>query len=301
MGALDGRVAIITGAGRGIGREHALLFAAEGAKVVVNDLGGAMDGTGGDRTPAQEVVDDIQAMGGQAIVNGDDVADWEGGQRLVNSAIEAFGDLHILVNNAGILRDRVLVNMTEDEWDVVVKVHLKGHFVPTRWAATYWREQTKAGKEVKASVINTSSTSGLLGNPGQANYGAAKAGIGAFTVITAQELSRYGVRVNAIAPAARTRLTEATPGLGEVVKAPGDAASFDLWDPANISPLVAWLGTEDCPASGKVYFVQGGRISLMNNWTMSRRIEKDDRWTIGDLDSAMAELDEPAPEAPQPV
>jgi NAD(P)-dependent dehydrogenase (short-subunit alcohol dehydrogenase family) len=301
MASLDGRVAIITGAGRGIGREHALLFAAEGAKVVVNDLGGAMDGTGGDKTPAQEVVEEIKAMGGEAIVNGDDVSDWEGGQRLINSAVEAFGDLHILVNNAGILRDRVLINMTEEEWDVVVKVHLKGHFVPTRWAATYWREQTKAGKEVKASVINTSSTSGLLGNPGQANYGAAKAGIGAFTVITAQELSRYGVRVNALAPAARTRLTEATPGLGDVIAAPSDGAVFDRWDPANISPLVAWLAQADCPATGKVYFVQGGRIAAMNNWSMGRAIEKDDRWTVDQLNKAMAELDEPAPEAAQPA
>src|SRR3954453_22617002 len=248
MGALDGRIAIITGAGRGIGREHALLFAQEGAKVVVNDLGGAMDGTGDDRTPAQQVVDEIAAMGGEAIANTDNVAEWEGGQRLINAAVEAFGDLHILVNNAGILRDRVIVNMTEQEWDSVIQVHLKGHFVPTRWAATYWREQSKAGKDVKASVINTSSTSGLIGNAGQANYGAAKAGLGAFTVIAAQELIRYGVRTNAIAPAARTRLTEATPGLGDIVKAPDEPGRFDIWDPPNISPLVAYLGTENCPA-----------------------------------------------------
>src|SRR5919205_2882895 len=188
MGALDGRVAIITGAGRGIGREHALLFAQEGAKVVVNDLGGAMDGTGDDRTPAEQVVDEIKAMGGEAIANADNVADWEGGQRLINTAIETFGDLHVLVNNAGILRDRVLVNMTEDEWDAVIHVHLKGHFVPSRWAAAYWREQSKAGKEVKANIINTSSTSGLLGNPGQANYGAAKAGIPPLTRIATPEL-----------------------------------------------------------------------------------------------------------------
>src|SRR6476646_5495213 len=184
MGALDGRVAIITGSGRGIGREHALLFAQEGAKVVVNDLGGAVDGSGDDRTPAQQVVDEITEMGGEAVANADNVADWEGGQRLIQAAVEAFGDLHILVNNAGILRDRVLVNMTEEEWDAVILVHLKGHVVATRWAAAYWREQTKAGKEVKANIINTASTSGLIGNAGQANYGAAKAGIGAFTVIT---------------------------------------------------------------------------------------------------------------------
>jgi NAD(P)-dependent dehydrogenase (short-subunit alcohol dehydrogenase family) len=290
MGALDGRVAIITGAGRGIGREHALLFAAEGAKVVVNDLGGAMDGTGDDRTPAEQVVDEIKAMGGEAVANADNVGDWEGGQRLIKTAIEAFGDLHVLVNNAGILRDRVLVNMTEEEWDSVINVHLKGHFVPMRFAATYWREQTKAGKTVKASVINTSSTSGLLGNPGQANYGAAKAGIGALTVITAQELTRYGVRVNGIAPAARTRLTESTPGLGDIVKPPEDPGRFDIWDPANVSPLVAWLATENCPANGKMFFVQGGSVKVMTGWTMGEGVDRSDRWTVEELDRELGKL-----------
>jgi NAD(P)-dependent dehydrogenase (short-subunit alcohol dehydrogenase family) len=290
MGALDGRVAIITGAGRGIGREHALLFAQEGAKVVVNDLGGAIDGSGDDRTAAEQVVDEIKAMGGEAVANADNVADWEGGQRLINTAIESFGDLHVLVNNAGILRDRVLVNMTEDEWDAVIHVHLKGHFVPTRWAAAYWREQTKAGKQVKASVIHTSSTSGLLGNPGQTNYGAAKAGIAMFSNIAAMELERYGVRSNAIAPAARTRLTLATPGLGEVVKEPDDASKFDIWDPANISPLIAYLATEDCPATGKIFFVQGGKVQLMQPFTLTESIDKDDRWTVGELQSEMKRL-----------
>jgi NAD(P)-dependent dehydrogenase (short-subunit alcohol dehydrogenase family) len=290
MGALDGRIAIITGAGRGIGREHALLFATEGAKVVVNDLGGAMDGTGDDRTPAQQVVDEIKAMGGEAIANADNVADWEGGQRLIQSAIDTFGDLHVLVNNAGILRDRVLINMTEAEWDAVIAVHLKGHFVPTRHAAAYWREQTKAGKEVRASVINTSSTSGLLANPGQANYGAAKSGIATFSEITAKELTRYGVRVNAIAPAARTRLTESTPGLGDIVAAPTDAGVFDVWDPANISPLVAWLATEGCPATGKVFFVQGGKVARFQPWTMVDEIDKNDRWTVAELDVEMKKL-----------
>jgi len=290
MGALDGRVAIITGAGRGIVREHALLFAHEGAKVVVNDLGGAMDGTGDDRTPAEQVVDEIKAMGGEAVANADNVAEWEGAQRLINSAVEAFGDLHVLVNNAGILRDRVIVNMTEEEWDAVIHVHLKGHFAPTRWAAAYWREQSKAGKEVKASIINTSSTSGLLGNPGQANYGAAKAGIGAFTVIAAQELIRYGVRTNAIAPAARTRLTEATPGLGDVVQPPKEPDAFDVWDPANISPLVAYLATENCPANGKVFFVQGGKVQNFQPWTLTDSIERNDRWTVADLETEMKNL-----------
>ena len=269
MGALDGRIAIITGAGRGIGREHALLFAAEGANVVVNDLGGAVDGSGDDRSAAQQVVDEIVGSGGRAVANVDDVCDWDGGQRLIETALESFGDLHVLVNNAGILRDRVLVNMSEADWDSVIHVHLKGHFVPTRHAAAYWREQTKEGREVKASVINTSSTSGLLGNPGQSNYGAAKAGIAAFTVIAAEELVRYGVRVNAIAPAARTRMTEQTPGLSDIVRAPADAATFDSWDPANVSPLVAYLATESCPATGRVFFVQGGQVRLFQPWTMT--------------------------------
>jgi len=282
MGALDGRVAIVTGAGRGIGREHALLFAAEGAKVVVNDLGGAVDGSGAG-TAADEVVAEIRDAGGEAVSNCDDVADWEGGKRLVQQAIDVFGDLHVLVNNAGILRDRVLVNMTEDEWDSVMKVHLKGHFVPTRHAAAWWREQSKEGRDIAASVVNTSSTSGLLGNPGQANYGAAKAGIAAFTVITAQELSRYGVRVNAIAPAARTRMTESTPGLSDIVGPPSDAATFDIWDPANVSPLVAYLATESCPITGKVIFVQGGRIQVFQPWTMLPGVDRPERWSVLDL------------------
>ncbi len=291
MGALDGRVAIITGAGRGIGREHALLFAAEGAKVVVNDLGAALDGSGDDRTPAQQVVDEIRAAGGEAVANSDDVADWDGGRRLVEAAVEAFGDLHVLVNNAGILRDRVIVNMTEEDWDSVIHVHLKGHFVPTRHAAAYWRERSKAGEEVRASIVNTSSTSGLLGNPGQANYGAAKAGIAAFTVIAAQELGRYGVRVNAIAPAARTRMTETTPGLSDIVKAPGDQSQFDVWDPANVSPLVAHLATDGCDLSGRVFFVQGGTVRNFSNWTMTETIDRPARWTVAELAEAMGALD----------
>jgi len=283
MGALDGRVAIITGAGRGIGREHALLFASEGAKVVVNDLGGALDGSAGEGTPAEQVAAEIKALGGEAIANHDNIADWAGGENLIKQAVETFGDLHVLVNNAGILRDRVLVNLSEDDWDSVIHVHLKGHFVPTRHAAAYWREQAKAGKTVKASIINTSSTSGLLGNVGQSNYGAAKAGIAAFTVIIAEELARYGVRANAIAPAARTRMTESTPGLSDVVAKPTDAAVFDAWDPANISPLVATLAMEDCASNGQVYFVQGGTVRLFRNWTMTETLEKNDRWDVSEL------------------
>jgi len=291
MGALEGRVAIITGAGGGIGREHALLFASEGAKIVVNDLGGAIDGSGDDRGVAQKVADEITAMGGEAVANTDNIADWDGGERLVNTAIEAFGDLNVLINNAGILRDRMLVSMSEEEWDSVIHVHLKGHFVPTRWAANYWREQTKAGKTVNAAIVNTSSTSGLLGNPGQTNYGAAKAGIASFSNICAQEMARYGVRSNAIAPAARTRMTEATPGLGDIVKAPDDAAKFDVWDPANVSPLVAYLSTADCPLTGKVFFVQGAKVSHMTGWSMAETFDNgNDRWTIEGLAKELKSL-----------
>ena len=268
MGALDGRVAVITGAGRGLGREHALLFAAEGAKVVVNDLGGATDGSGSDKTAAEAVVEEIKAMGGEAVANGDSAADWEGGQRLVN--------------NAGILRDRVLVNMSAEEWDAVINVHLRGHFVPSHWAAAYWRQQVKEGKEVNAAIVNTSSGAGLLGNPGQTNYSAAKAGIAAFTMTAAQELVRYGVRVNAIAPLARTRLTLQTPGLGEAVAAPEDG-SFDAWDPANVSPLVAYLSTANCPITGGVFHVGGNEVGLFQQWTLVDKINTDGRWTVEGL------------------
>ncbi len=288
MGSLEGRVAIITGAGRGIGREHALLFAAEGAKVVVNDLGGANDGSGTDVQPAKAVVAEIRAMGGEAIVNGDDVADWTGAQRLINSAVEAFGDLDILVNNAGILRDRVLVNMTEEEWDTVIAVHLKGHFAPTRWAAAYWREQTKAGISKPRNVVHTSSTSGLFSNPGQANYGSAKSGIATFNQICAKELVRYGVKCNCIAPGARTRLTLATPGLEDIMAAP--AGEFDIWDPANVSPLVAYLSTADCAFNGETFFVQGGNVTRVDPWAMGAKVEQARRWTVAGLAEAMPSL-----------
>jgi NAD(P)-dependent dehydrogenase (short-subunit alcohol dehydrogenase family) len=290
MGALEGRVAIITGAGRGIGREHALLFAAQGAKVVVNDLGGGIHGEHGTVSVAEQVVAEILASGGEAVANHDDVADWQGGANLIDQAVETYGDLHVLVNNAGIQRNSVLVNLTEEDWDAVIRVHLKGTFVPSHHAAAYWRERAKEGHEVKGSIINTSSTSGLLGNVGQSNYGAAKAGIAAFTVIVADELGRYGVRVNAISPSARTRMTQSTPALAEVVAAPEDPAAFDLWDPANISPLVAWLATEHCEASGQVFFVQGGEVSLVRNWTMSETLEKGDRFTIEELEAGLPKL-----------
>jgi len=290
MGALDGRVAIITGAARGLGREYALLFAHEGAKVVVNDLGGDMSGTGGDPSAAMQVVEEIVAAGGEAVVNGGNAASWDDSEAMVRQAVETFGDLHVLVNNAGILRDRVLVNMTEEEWDAVMTVHLKGHFCPTRHAAAYWREQSKAGNEVKASVVHTSSTSGLIGNPGQTNYGAAKSGIATFSHICAMELKRYGVRSNAIAPAARTRLTEATPGLSEVVRAPEDEAKFDVWDPANVAPFVAHLATEGCDITGEAFLVQGGMVQRFQPWTLVQKIDKGERWLVAELADEVPKL-----------
>ena len=287
MNTLKGRVAVITGAGRGIGREHALLFAAEGAKVVVNDLGGNPDGTGADASPAQQVVDEIVAAGGEAVANHDDVTDWDGAKRMIDTAVEAFGDLHVLINNAGILRDRMLVNMTEDEWDAVVKVHLKGHFAPLRHAAGYWRDQHKAGNEAPRAVVNTSSTSGLFGNVGQTNYGAAKMGIGALTIIAAQELSRYRVRVNAIAPAALTRLTA---GLSAATAEEG--AGGGAMDPANISPFVAYLSTEMCPINGRVFFVVGGQVHLFQPWALIDKVETEGRWTVEDLELQAGRLAE---------
>ena len=284
MHELTGRVAVVTGAGRGIGRAHALLLAAEGAQVVVNDLGGQTDGTGSDPSPAQQVVDEITAAGGSAIANFDDVADWDGAKRMIDEAVATFGDLHILVNNAGILRDRMLVNMSAEEWDAVIRVHLRGHFCPTRWAAAYWREQSKSGREGKRSVINTSSASGLFGNPGQTNYGAAKIGIATFSMIADSELARYGVRVNAIAPAAVTRLTSA-------LSPEGAAATTDEWSPiapANIAPFVAYLATEDCPIHGRIFLVSGGTVHLFQPFAVIDAIEKDGLWTVGELRSQAA-------------
>jgi NAD(P)-dependent dehydrogenase (short-subunit alcohol dehydrogenase family) len=264
----DGRVAIITGAGRGIGREHALLLAHHGAKIVVNDLGGSMDGEGNDRGPAQDVVDEIEAMGGEALANTDDISDWDGAERLVASAVDTFGGLDILINNAGILRDRMLTNMSEAEWDAVIKVHLKGTFAPSRHAAAYWRERSKAGETNDARIINTSSPSGIYGNVGQTNYGAAKAGIATFTIIAAKELGRYGVTVNAIAPAALTRMTE---GLG-MGNAPEEIK--EQMSPAHIAPIVTWLASpEAAHVTGRVFDVTGRMISVSEGWHRGPTLE----------------------------
>ena len=287
MLALKDRVCIITGAGRGIGRDHALFFASEGAKVVVNDLGGGRDGTGSDTSPAQEVVDEIVAAGGEAIANYDDVSTWDGAERLVAQATDTFGDLHVLVNNAGILRDRMGANMSEEEWDAGIKGHLKGHCAPPHCAAAYWRDQTKAGNEGLRSVINTSSTSGLFGQLGQTNYGAAKTGIATFTIIANAELKRYGVRVNAIAPAAATRLTSDT-GISKL----DEAGEWSPLDPANVSPFVAYLATEKCPINGRVFFVMGGQVHLFQPWVIVDSLEKDGKWSVEELEQQAGRFQE---------
>jgi NAD(P)-dependent dehydrogenase (short-subunit alcohol dehydrogenase family) len=285
MRALEGRVAVITGAGRGIGREHALLFAREGAKVVVNDLGGANDGSGADAGPAQQVVDEIVAAGGDAVANADDIATWAGAERLVAQAVASYGRLDVVVNNAGILRDAFVAGMTEAAWDAVVTVHLKGHAAVLHHAAAHWKQRSKDGEAFDAAVINTASSSGVtVPNAGQANYGAAKAAIAALTLVAADELGRYGVRVNAIAPIARTRLTLATPGMGAIFAAGAeDATGHDLFDPSNISPLVAHLASTDCALTGKVFAVQGGCIQELAGWTVASTIETEGPWRIQDI------------------
>lgn len=281
MGSLDGRVAAITGAGRGIGREHALLFAAEGAKVIVNDLGGSGDGSGSDSGPAHDVVAEIEAAGGEAVAHTDDISTWAGAESLVATAVDAYGRLDVLVNNAGILRDAFIASMTEEQWDAVIKVHMKGHFCALHHAAVHWKERAKAGEEVDAAVVNTASGSGTyLPNAGQVNYGAAKAGIAAMALVAAQELGRYGVRVNAIAPIARTRLTEDVPMIGEMMKAPEDPGALDAFNPAEVSPLVAYLASSDCSLTGRLFAVQGGMIAECRNWEMGDPLTVDEPWTV---------------------
>ena len=272
-GLCEGRVVVVTGAGRGIGRSHALAFAAEGAHVVVNDV---------DIEPAQEVADEI---GG--VANADDIADWHGAERLVATAVDAFGRLDVLVNNAGFLRDRMLVNRSEAEWDAVIRVHLKGHFAPLRHAAAYWRDRSKAGDQVDARVIMTTSGAGLLGSVGQSNYVAAKAGIAGLTVVAAAELARYGITVNAIAPAARTRMTERV--FAETMAAPEDG--FDAMAPDNVSPLVVWLGSaESKDVTGRVFEVEGGLVSLADGWRHGPSRNKGARWQPAELGPVVATL-----------
>lgn len=283
MGLLDGRVAIITGAGQGLGREHALLFAAEGAKVIVNDLGGDVNGAGQHGAAAERVAEEIQAGGGEAVANTDSVADWDGAKRMVDLAVETFGDLHVVVNNAGIVRDRMLVNMSEEEWDAVIDVHLKGHFCLTRHAAAYWREQSRSGSDADRSLIHTTSTSGLFGNAGQSNYGAAKSGIASFSQIVAEELGRFGVRSNAVAPTARTQMTLSTTGLGDKLVAMEQQQGFDAWNPANVSPFLAYLATSGCPFTGETFHVVAGRVTRVRSWSIAEVLAKEGRWSVEEL------------------
>ena len=292
MPDLTGKVAIVTGAGRGIGRSHSLALAAAGARVVVNDLGGGLAGEGSDATPAQQVVEEIKAAGGDAVANGDNVADFAGAGRMVQQALQEFGRLDILVCNAGILRDRMLVNMTEEEWDAVIAVHLKGHFAPTQHAAAYWREQSKAGEEVRGRVICTASPSGVFGNVGQANYGAAKAGIAGFTIIVAQELQRYGVTVNCLAPNARTRMTE------ETFQMSAPEEGFDPLDPSNISTVVVALCADEAQAiTGQVFHVWGGAVNALKGWSAGELFDAPAGW---DSDALLGELLSRFPNGAQP-
>ena len=291
-GICEGRVAVVTGAGRGLGRAHALEFARQGAKVVVNDLGVSADGRDGSDAPAQEVVAEIVKAGGQAVADHHDIASWDGAAALVQTALDAFGQLDVLVNNAGFLRDRMLVNLSEQDWDDVVRVHLKGHFLTLRHAGAHWRDQYKMGNLNDARVINTSSGAGLLGSVGQGNYAAAKAGIAALTIQAAAELGRYGVTVNAIAPAARTRMTEGPFSTTMAVPETG----FDAMAPENVSPLVVWLGSDRSRAiSGRVFEVEGGKIGVADGWQHGPTADKGARWDPAELDPVVAALIEQAP------
>ncbi|GAA2410660.1 SDR family oxidoreductase [Streptomyces coeruleofuscus] len=293
-GICDGRVVVVTGAGRGLGRAHALAFAAEGARLVVNDLGvgldgtpKAADGTPGPDSPAGRVAEEIRAAGGEAVPHGGDIATAEGAASLVRTALEAYGRLDTLVNNAGFLRDRMLVNLDEDDFDAVVRVHLKGHFLPLRHAAAHWRSETKAGRRPEARIVNTSSGAGLLGSVGQGNYSAAKAGIVALTLVAAAELRRYGVQVNAIAPAARTRMTERT--FADTMTAPD--SGFDTMAPENVSPLVVWLGSAaSAGVTGRVFEAEGGRITVMEGWRPGPGVDKGERWAPAEAGEAARKL-----------
>jgi NAD(P)-dependent dehydrogenase (short-subunit alcohol dehydrogenase family) len=296
-GICEGRIVIVTGAGGGIGRAHAIAFAAEGAKVVVNDLGTSNHGEGASSGPAEDVANEIRAMGGEAVSNGADVADFAQTKQLVEQAIDTFGGLDVVVNNAGFLRDRMFVGTSEDEWDAVIRVHLKGHFCTARHAAEYWRNQSKAGHAVDARIINTSSGAGLQGSVGQSTYSAAKGGIATLTLVQAAELGRYGVTANAIAPAARTRMTEA---IFTDMKPPEDG-SFDENAPENISPLVVWLGsTESRDVSGRVFEVKGGLIGTSDGWRDGPIVDKGSRWAPDEVGAAVHEVIEKSP-TPQKV
>ncbi len=283
----EGRVVIVTGAGRGIGREHALELARQGAKVVVNDLGVTNSGEVSGNGPANEVVQAIRDMGGEAVANGADVADWREAKELVRQAIDTFGKLDVVVNNAGFVRDRMFVSCSEDEWDAIIRVHLKGHFCVSRHAAAYWREQVKAGAEVDARIINTSSGAGVLGSVGQSSYSAAKAGIATLTLVQSAELRRYGVTANAICPIARTRMTESA--FGDAMKKPDEG--FDVNDPANVAPFVVWLASEESKdVTGRVWEVFGGTITVFDGYRREQSVDIGKRWDAGEVGPAVREL-----------
>ncbi|MFE6485358.1 SDR family oxidoreductase [Streptomyces sp. NPDC057757] len=287
----EGRVVVNTGAGRGLGRAHALAYAAEGAQVVVNDLGVGLDGAPGPGSPAAQVVDEIRSAGGTAVAHGGDIATTEGAASLVRTALETYGRLDTLVNNAGFLRDRMLVNLDEDDWDAVTRVHLKGHFLPLKHAAAYWRAEAKAGRRPAARVVNTSSGAGLLGSVGQGNYSAAKAGIIGLTLVAAAELGRYGVQVNAIAPAARTRMTEGAFAEAMAVPDGGSGGVFDAMAPGNVSPLVVWLGSvASAGVTGRVFEAEGGRITVMEGWRAGPGVDRASRWTPSGAGDAVLAL-----------
>jgi len=293
---LEGKVAIVTGAGRGIGKAEAVYLAQQGAKVVVNDFGGGFDGEGKASGPAQEVVEEIQAFGGEAIPNFADVSSFSETKEMVDTAISTFGQLNILVNNAGILRDRMIFSMTEEEWDRVVGIHLKGTFNCIRHACSYWRAEHKAGNVLHGAIVNTASDAGLLGNPGQSNYGAAKAGIAALTMIAALEMGRYGVRCNCLAPCARTRLTtDATPAFAQMMeKRWGD---FDVFAPENMAPVVAYLASDMADGiNGEVVRVLADRVWLLRGWHTTGTVANDkQRWTPEQLDPVLKKLVQDAP------
>jgi NAD(P)-dependent dehydrogenase (short-subunit alcohol dehydrogenase family) len=294
-GICEGRVVVVTGAGNGIGREHALAFAREGARVVVNDLGTTREGEGASSTPAEAVVAEIRDFGGEAVANAADVADWDQTRALVGQAVETFGRLDVVVCNAGFVRDRMFFGTSEAEWDAVVRVHLKGHFCVARHAAEHWRARSKAGDPVDARIVNTSTGAGLMGSVGQSAYSAAKAGIAALTLVQAAELGRYGVTANAIAPSARTRMTEG------VFDMDAPDSGFDVNDPANISPLVVWLGsTASAGVTGRVFEIEGGRMSVADGWQHGPAIDKGDRWQPSEVGAAVQDLLAKAP-APAPV
>jgi NAD(P)-dependent dehydrogenase (short-subunit alcohol dehydrogenase family) len=290
MAALDGRVVVITGAAGGLGREYAQLFAQEGARLVLVDIGAARDGSGNDPGVIQELVADIAATGADVVGNAEDISTFEGAERVLAQALDTYGEVHALVNSGGMLRDRMFVNMSIEEWDAVISGHLRAHFCPTRVLAGHWRDRAKAGEGVKASIVNTTSNAGLFSQPGQSNYAAAKAGIAGLTITLAEELSRYGIRVNAISPAARTRMTTEVPGMAEMVAAPASAYAFDVYHPGNVAPVVAWLSSAECRATGQVLYAQGGEVRVLDGWHYSATLDKGRRWTVEELDVELGKV-----------